>query len=536
MLVELHVANLGVIKSLTLRPGERMTALTGETGAGKTLIVGAIALLAGGRAEASMVRPGAEEAVVDGRFLLDGEEVVLSRVVPASGRSRAYRNGRPVTVAELADIGAALIEIHGQHAHQQLLSPGAQRQALDDFAGIDTSALDAAAREARNLRADLDALGGDERSRAREVDLVAFQLRELDDARLDDPDEEDTLRDLEQRLGDVGALREVAAGAISALASDGGGRDRLAKAAERLSDTSDTVLAAIGARLGGLVAEVDEAVAELRATADGLDDDPARLAEVQQRRRVLTGLRRKYGATLAEVIAEREVLRQRLVELEGLDGRREELLADLAAAEERWTEAAAEVGDARRAAAPQLAAAVASHLTGLGMPHAQLEVVAHAPADGRPDAGDEVTFLLAANPGAPAQPLARAASGGELSRTMLALRLVLSGGPPVAVFDEVDAGVGGEAAASVASALDGVASGRQVLVVTHLAQVAARAGDHVTLTKDTDGSTTRTALVELDHDARIAEVARMLSGSPDSDTARRHAAELLGGVTAPSAR
>jgi len=536
VLVELHVANLGVIESLTLRPGDRMTAVTGETGAGKTLIVGAIALLAGGRAEAGMVRPGAAEAVVDGRFLLDGEELVLSRVVPATGRSRAYRNGRPVTVAELAEIGARLIEIHGQHAHQQLLSPGAQRRALDDFAGIDTDPLDTAARTVRELRSELDELGGDERSRAREVDLVAFQLRELDEAHLDDPGEEDALRELERRLGDVGSLREVAAGAIAGLATDGGGRDRLASAAERLSDTSDSVLSGIGARLGGLVTEVDEVIAELRAAAESLDDDPARLAEVQQRRRVLTGLRRKYGATLAEVIAERELLRQRLAELEGLDGRRAALLDHLAAAEEQWAAAASEVGTARRAAAPQLSAAVGDRLAGLGMPHARVEVVAAAASDGRPDAGDEVTFLLAANPGVPAQPLSRAASGGELSRTMLALRLVLSGGPPVAVFDEVDAGVGGEAAGAVAAALDDVAIGRQVLVVTHLAQVAARAGAHVALTKETDGSTTTTMLVELDSDGRVGEVARMLSGSPDSDTARRHAAELLGDLSAPGAR
>jgi DNA repair protein RecN (Recombination protein N) len=536
MLIELHVANLGVIESLTLRPGERMTAVTGETGAGKTLIVGAIALLAGGRAEAGMVRPGAAEAVVDGRFLLDGEEVVLSRVIPASGRSRAYRNGRPVTVGELAEIGARLIEIHGQHAHQQLLGPGAQRQALDEYAGIDTDSLDAAARRVRQLRADLEALGGDERSRAREVDLVGFQLRELDDAQLDDPGEEDALRELERRLADVGSLREVAAGAIAGLAADGGGRDRLATAAERLSDTSDGVLAAIGGRLSGLVAEVDEAIADLRAAADGLDDDPARLAEVQQRRKLLTGLRRKYGATLAAVIAEREVLRERLVELEGLDGRRDALLAELADAEAHWAAVAAQVGAARRAAAPQLASEVAERLTGLGMPHARLEVVAAAATDGRPDAGDDVTFLLSANPGVPAQPLARAASGGELSRTMLALRLVLSGGPPVAVFDEVDAGVGGEAAGSVAEALADVATGRQVLVVTHLAQVAARAGAHVSLTKETDGAVTTTVLVELERDGRVGEVARMLSGSPDSDTARRHAAELLDGIAAQRVR
>lgn len=533
MLVELHVANLGVIEHLTLRPGVRMTAVTGETGAGKTLIVGAIALLAGGRAEASMVRPGADEAVIDGRFIVGGEEIVLSRVVPASGRSRAYRNGRPVTIAELAEIGTQLIEIHGQHAHQQLLSPGAQRRALDDFAGIDTGPLEVAARRVRDLGAELDSLGGDERTRARELDLVAFQLRELDEATIDDPGEEDALRQMEARLADVGSLREVTGRSIATLSADGGGRDRLAAVAGDLSATSDAALTAIGTRLEAIVAEVDELAAELRSIADGLEDDPARLAEIQQRRRVLTALRRKYGATLTEVIAEREVLRSRLGELEGLDGRRELLAAELGVATSRWSEVAAEVGVARREAAPRLAAAVATHLADLGMPHARVEVVVAPTSDGRPDAGDEVTFLLAANPGVHAQPLARAASGGELSRTMLALRLVLSGGPPVAVFDEVDAGVGGEAAAAVAAALSAVATGRQVLVVTHLAQVAARAGAHVTVTKQTDGATTTTELVQLDEAMRVEEVARMLSGNPDSETARRHAAELLGAPAGP---
>ena len=483
-----------------------------------------------------MVRPGATEAVVDGRFVIDDEEIVLSRVVPASGRSRAYRNGRPVTIAELAEIGAQLVEIHGQHAHQQLLSPGAQRRALDDFAGIDTAPLEAAARRVRELRAELDSLGGDERTRAREVDLVAFQLRELDDAALDDPGEEDALRHLESRLGDVASLRELTGRATAALTADGGGRDRLAAAAEDLSATSDADLAAIGTRLGAIVAEVDELAAELRSIADGLEDDPVRLAAIQQRRRVLTSLRRKYGATLAEVIAEREALRARLAELEGLEGRREALTAEIAGAVSAWSEISAEVGTARRDAAPRLASAVAEHLAALGMPHARVEVAVAPASDGRPDAGDEVTFTLAANPGVPAQPLARAASGGELSRTMLALRLVLSGGPPVAIFDEVDAGVGGEAAAAVAGALDAVATDRQVLVVTHLAQVAARAGAHVTLTKQTDGATTTTALVALDEERRVEEVARMLSGSPDSETARRHAAELLGMSTGPLAR
>jgi len=529
LLIELQVSNLGVISELSVRPGAGMTAVTGETGAGKTLIVGAIALLAGGRADASMVRSGADEAVVDGRFLINGDEVVLTRVIPASGRSRAYRNGRPVTAAELADIGAGVVEIHGQHVHQELLSASAQRRALDTFAGIDTGPLDDVVSTVRRLQAEIEVCGGDERTRARTLDLLTFQLNELDEAGLDDPNEDDRLQALESRLGDADALRAAGSGALADLAGDGAARDQVASAHVTLAGVPhDEGLAAIARRLAALVIEIDEVVGDLRHQTDGLVDDPARLSAVQQRRRVLTGLRRKYGATLGEVITERERLRSQIEDLAGVDERIEQLTADLAAAEQIWHAEAARVGAARRASAPALAAAVGGHLEALGMPAAHIEISVQAGGAG-PDAGDDVTFMLAANPGSPPQPLARVASGGELSRTMLALRLVLSGGPPIAVFDEVDAGIGGAAAASVAGALAAVADDRQVLVVTHLAQVAARASTHVVVSKHLDADQTTTVADVLDTpEARIAEVARMLSGTPDSSAARQHAAELLG--------
>lgn len=532
LLIELQVTNLGVISHLSVHPGAAMTAVTGETGAGKTLIVGAIALLAGGRADATMVRAGAHEAVVDGRFLIDGEEVVLSRVIPASGRSRAYRNGRPVTAAELAEIGGGLIEIHGQHIHQQLVTASAQRRALDTFAGIDTTALNEAASAVRTLRSAIDAAGGDERARARNLDLLSFQLTELDEAGLDDPHEDDKLQAIESRLADADALRAASTGALADLAGDAAARDRVASAQAALAAVADDEgLATIAERLAALVIELDELVADLRSETEALVDDPARLSGVQQRRRILTGLRRKYGATLSEVIAERERLRAQIDELAGAEGRIERLTAECADAELRWQAEAKLVGAARRAAAPALAQAVGEHLAALGMPAAHLEISVSAGGSG-PDAGDDVVFKLAANPGSPPQPLARVASGGELSRTMLALRLVLSGGPPVAVFDEVDAGIGGAAAASVAAALADVANGRQVLVVTHLAQVAARATTHVVVSKHLESDATRTRVEVLDDpDARVAEIARMLSGTPRSAAARQHAAELLGTST-----
>lgn len=522
MLSELRVEGLGVIEELRLSLGPGMTAVTGETGAGKTLVVGAIQLLTGARADSAVVRSGAEEAVVDGRFDCEAE-VVLSRAVPASGRSRAYRDGRPITAAELAEQGSALVELHGQHAHQVLLRGRAQREALDTFGDIDRRPLETARRQVRELRAELERLGGDERSRARELDLVRFQLDELDAAAIDDVDEDDRLRDEESVLGDARAHREAAAAAEVALDRDDGARDQLAGALAHLEDRPPFAQAA--SRLRGLLAEVDDVAGELRAAAEGIVDDPQRLAEIQQRRTTLTELRRKYGATLSEVVEERERLRERLEELEGHDERAAALAGELATAEQVTAREAARIGDARRKVAPDLARRVQEHLAELAMADARVEVLVS-----EEDPGDDVSFQLAANPGSALQPLAKVASGGELARTMLALRLVLSGGPPTAVFDEVDAGIGGAAAGHVASALARVAAERQVLVVTHLPQVAAVADAHVVVEKTTDGTATRATVRQLaGREEREVELARMLSGHPDSDAARRHARELLDG-------
>lgn len=561
MLVELSVENLGVVERLVLRPGAHMTVVSGETGAGKTLVVGAISLLCGGRAEGSMVRPGAAEAVVDGRFEVDGTEVVLSRVIPASGRSRAYRNGRPVTVGELAELGSALVEIHGQHDHQRLLTAAAQRAALDAFAGSDVQHLREAEARVRELAVQLGELGGDERQRARQADLVAFQLDELTRADLDDPSEDDALRTLEATLGAAGELRAAGSAAVEDLGGEGGARDQLGAARAQLVDHE--VFADAAVRLDGLIIEVDELLGDLRGRTEELVDDPERLAGVQQRRRQLTELRRKYGATLAEVIAERDRLVGEAASLAGADERLGVLTAELAAACEDCEALAHRVGEQRRKAAPELAAAVAGHLPGLGLAKARVEITVAEPDEGASEgangaadaeadgagahseqpvdglapgfwrrvaalAGERVTFQLAANPGVPAGPLAKVASGGELSRVMLALRLVLSGGPPVAVFDEVDAGVGGETAIGVARSLAAVAADRQVLVVTHLAQVAAMAGTHVALAKGQRNGMSVTELTVLDDPARRrVELARMLSGSPDSPAALGHAEELL---------
>jgi DNA repair protein RecN (Recombination protein N) len=525
MLVELVVRDLGVIADLRLLLGPGLTALTGETGAGKTMLVEALELLVGGRADAALVRPGREEASIEGRFVIDDDEVVLARVVPAVGRSRAYVNGRLAPASALAEWGERLVDLHGQHEHQSLLSPGVQRDALDAFGEIDLEPLLAKRRELHQVEAQLAELGGDERSRARELDLVRFQVQELTAAALDDADEDDQLSNEEDELAHAQAHREAAATAVDALTGEAGALDALGSAVSALADRGP--FGATEARLRAVTAELTDAASELRAIGERIDDDPERLEQVRDRRHLLFDLRRKYGESLADVLAFAEEAKQRLVELETHDVRAAELDRERAAAQQSIAAEAKKVAKARRAAAPRMAERVQANLTSLAMANASVGVTV-----GERDPGDDVAFLLAANPGAPLLPVAKVASGGELARAMLALRLVMletrdDSGPPTLVFDEVDAGIGGQAATAVGRALAMLATDRQVLVVTHLPQVAAFADTQIAVTKHDDGSTTTATAVVLQDDHRVIELSRMLSGSPDSDTAREHAAELL---------
>jgi DNA repair protein RecN (Recombination protein N) len=525
MLTELAVADLGVIAELSLVLGPGMTAITGETGAGKTLVVEAIELLVGGRAEAVRVRPGAPEARVHGRFVVGDEEVVLSRVVPASGRSRAYVDGRPAPVGELAAFGERLVDLHGQHAHQSLLGTAAQRALLDRFGRVDLGALQRARRRLADIDAALAALGGDARARAREIDLLRFQLAEIEAAGLSDPAEEEALEAEEDALADAAAHREAAQAAHAALAGDGGAADAARAALAALAGRGP--FRDVETRLRALVAELDEAARDVRAVGEAIDDDPARLAAVRARRQLLRDLRRKYGETLADVCSFARDAAARLAELEAHDERAAALEADRAAAVAEVAAASAAVAAARRAAAPALAAEVASRLRELAMPRARFEITVEG--DGP---ADDVTFRFSANPGEPLLPLAKVASGGELARAMLALRLVLTTGPETLVFDEVDAGIGGRAAVAVGRALAALARRHQVLVVTHLPQVAAFADCHVVVEKAAArGRTVATAAV-VEGDERVAELSRMLSGLPESARAREHAEELLAAAAA----
>ncbi|MGD9792947.1 MAG: DNA repair protein RecN [Acidimicrobiia bacterium] len=524
MLSELHVEHLGVIDSISVLIGPGMTALTGETGAGKTLVVEAIELLVGGRADPLLVRPGAEEARVEGRFLLGDEEVVLSRVIPRTGRSRAYVNGRLATVASLVEYGERLVDLHGQHAHQSLLASAAQRGALDRFAGVDHGPLRAARDEVARIDAALAAMGGDARARARELDLLRYQLDELDRANVTNGDEDRSLEDLEDRLAGASEHRERAAAAIDALIEDGAALDGVRAAMTQLHGRAPFAAQLI--RLRSLVAELDDVAGEIRHVADGIDEDPAKLAEVRARRQLLVELRRKYGDTLSEVMEEHRRIAERAEELASHDRRAAELDAARVAAIARVAAEAAVVAEVRRGAAPRLARAVEEHLRTLALPRARVEIVV-----GGDDPGDEVAFLLATNKGEPTLPLAKVASGGELARAMLALRLVLTAGPETLVFDEVDAGIGGEAAVTVGRALASLGSGHQVLVVTHLPQVAACADQHLAVSKRESEERTVSEIRSVKGNERVDELARMLAGSVTT-AARRHAKELLAGPVA----
>lgn len=518
MLTELAVANLGVIDQVTLPLPSGLIALTGETGAGKTLMIDAISLLLGGRADPGLVKHGAVEATVDGRFELDGEEVVLTRVVPAEGRSRAYINGRPTTAGALAEIGSRLVDLHGQHSHQSLLSVSAQRTALDQFGDVDVSRLHAATRRISEIHEALGALGGDERSRARELDLLRYQVRELDDAAIQGASEDDDLAKREELLANAVGHQEATSSALVDLVEDGGVTDKLVGVLASLETRPPFETEA--ARLRDVLAEVEDVVHAIRDVGEGIDHDPGALDQLQARRQILQQLRRKYGDDLSEVVAEHVRLQTRLTELENHDERAAKLDQDLAKATKELKRAEKKVLAARQAAAPNLAEAIQAHLPDLAMPKARMGVSVGG------DDGSAVVFELAANPGSPLQPLSKVASGGELARTMLALRNVLSEAPPILVFDEVDAGIGGEAGTSVGRSLAALGTRHQVLVVTHLPQVAAFADAHLAVEKRQDEDDTVSDIRLLAKKDRTIELARMLAGQPDSKTARTHAREL----------
>ena len=527
MLTDLHVRDLGVIEDLTLVFGPGMTALTGETGAGKTLVVTALQLVLGGRANPGMVRTGAAEALVEARFVLgdgdDAREVILTRSVPAEGRSRAWVDGRMAPLGALGEAAAELVEIHGQHEHRALVSPAAQRNVLDAFAGTDLSRVRAIRSQLQALDDALAGLGGDAQQRAREADVLRYQVEEIAHAHLEDPDEEAGLRLEEDRLADASAYRDAALEALELIdpAGEGGAVDLLGRAGGALADRA--AFESYHARLGAAAVELSDLARTLRDEVEGWEDDPQRLIDVQERRRLLAELRRKYGEDLQAVMTYGSEGALRLAALENAEGEAARLQEERARRLSELADAEAAVRKVRAKAAGSFGNLVGERLGALAMAGARLEV--HVAPDG---AGEPVELALGANIGEAVQPLARAASGGELARAMLAIRLVGLGGPQTMVFDEVDAGVGGAAALALGDALHEVGRDRQVLVVTHLAQVASQADAQISVVKGTSRGRTVTKATAVEDEDRVTELSRMLSGHPDSDAARAHARELLG--------
>jgi DNA repair protein RecN (Recombination protein N) len=551
---EIRIGSLGVIDSSVLELGPGLTVITGETGAGKTMIVTALGLLLGGRADSGAVRTGARTARVEGTVVVDGVpgldtsvdeaggevedgRVVLARTVSAEGRSRAFVGGAALPVSRLAEVAAPLVAVHGQSDQHRLLQPRAQRDALDRFAGDAVGSALARYRELhsalRETERELDDVTSHARDRAQEADLLRFGLGEV--AAVDpQPGEDAELAAEEARLGHADTLRLAAETARTALSGDGDQPDALgAVAAARTALEAVREHDAEAAGLADRVAELSYLLADLGADvssyATSVDTDPARLAHVSERRAALTSLTRKYGETIDEVLAWQQRSAERLEALDGTDERIGELRAERDRLHAELTAVAAELTAARTEAATALGTAVTGELADLAMPHARVEVVVtqrdHFGSSGR----DEVELRLAANVGAEARPLHKGASGGELSRVMLALEVTLAatGTVPTFVFDEVDAGVGGAAAVEVGRRLARLARSSQVLVVTHLPQVAAFADRHVVVAKTDDGSVTSSGLTLLDDEARERELSRMMAGLSGSDTALAHARELL---------
>jgi DNA repair protein RecN (Recombination protein N) len=548
----LSLRNLGVIDSAELEFGRGFSVITGETGAGKTMVVTALGLLRGARADSGLVRSGTEQARVEaivavprdsrvtalvddaGGSIEDGV-LVLGRALSAQGRSRAFVGGTSAPATLLASITDELVAVHGQSDQFRLLRSAEQLTALDAFGGDAVASALAAYRPVhqrlRSVEERLTDLTLHQQERARELDELRHGLAEIADVE-PQPGEDDALVAEEGRLAHAEALLRAAHMAHDALAGESGAaRDAVAAAVVGLQDAAghDPALDSLTERVRGIAVELDDVGTELSSYASGIDADPARLAGVQSRIAALSGLKRKFGPSLDDVLLWAEKAAVRVGDLDLDDeaiGALEQERQDLA---DQANQCAANLHRARADAADRLESLISEELAQLAMPSARLSVVVRPTGQLRADGSDEVEFLFAANVGMEPRALAKGASGGELSRVMLALEVVLAdrNTVPTLVFDEVDAGIGGKAAVEVGRRLARLAETAQVLAVTHLPQVAAFADAHFRVLKDDDGHVTSSTVVRLSNDERVDELARMLAGQEDSAAAQAHARELL---------
>ncbi|MGO4191637.1 DNA repair protein RecN [Arthrobacter sp. YAF17] len=569
MLEELRIRDLGVITDATLPLGPGLSVVTGETGAGKTMVVTAVGLLLGARSDAGAVRSGAKSASAEATVKLDaghpavarareagadveefdgGAELLLARSVGADGRSRAYLGGRAAPVGVLGEIGETLVVVHGQSEQIRLKSPVAQRGALDKFAGETLAATLGSYQELharwKSSQAELDELRSAARERLREAESLEVALAEID-AVDPQPGEDESLKAEAVKLANVEELRIAASTAHQALIAEdfGEGSDAtaLVDAAKRTLEhvaEHDEELGSAAARLAEVGFLLNDIATELASYQAALDTEgPERLAEIEDRRAALAKLVRKYAPSIDEVLVWAEEARRRFLELQDDSTRIEALDADVTRTGAELVKQAAAVSKLRKKAAKDLSARVSAELKALAMADATLVINVESGGPPGPFGADEISFLLQPHSGAPARPLGKGASGGELSRVMLAIEVVLAAVDPVPtfVFDEVDAGVGGRAAVEIGRRLAMLARHVQVLVVTHLPQVAAFADQHIRVTKTSvrgaDGATatgfTSSDVQLLDAAERVRELARMLAGQEDSESAQAHAQELL---------
>ncbi len=577
MLEEVRITSLGVIDEAVLELSGGFNVVTGETGAGKTMVVSGLGLLFGGRADPARVRPGADRAVVEGRLQVepggdvarrvnesggdlddDGSTLIMTRSVSAEGRSRATVGGRSVPVSLLTYLADDLVAVHGQADQQQLLRPGRQRQALDQFSGPEFAELLASYQRAyhrhQQVRAELAELTTLAANRTREAEDLR---RGLDEVQRAEPAEGEDIELVaeEERLANADALHTAATSAHEALLGDpaSGSYDSadvisLLAAARSALDAAaphDPQLAALAARVGEAAYLLSDVATELASYAQSIEADPARLAVVQDRRAELTRLVRSYGTgqpdgpagDLAAVLVWAKAAGARLAELDGDEDRIGALASQEAELAGAVAELAGQLTAARTQTAGRFGEQVSAELAALAMPHARVTVAVSPAPDFGPHGADEVEIRLAAHPGATPLPLHKGASGGELSRIMLAIEVVFAGADPVPtfVFDEVDAGVGGKAAVEIGRRLARLARLAQVIVVTHLPQVAAFADTHLMVEKASDGTVVRSGITRLDDEGRVRELSRMLAGLEDSEFGRAHASELLAAAAAERA-
>ncbi|GAB4455369.1 MAG: DNA repair protein RecN [Armatimonadaceae bacterium] len=564
MLTELAVENFALVEKLRLCFGPGLNLLTGETGAGKSILLDALGMALGEKTSGDFVRHGAEKARVEAVFAIPdsadrlraaveaaGAEIedgmlLLSREIGGNGRGSARVNGRPVTLSMLKSIGDALVDIHGQHEHQSLLYADHHAEILDSWCGPEMAALKASVAEAytraASARRELEDLQKDARERARTLDLLTFQRDEIDRANLR-PDEEEELVSERIRLASAEKLFEASNVAYAALAGGegGGGRgkmalmesagavDALSRAVGEIEQAAkfDEALNPILDMLQSALIAADEASREVRTYRDGIEFNPDRLMEIENRLDVLKTLKRKYGDSLEEVLRYREEIAERLDTLENAESRIAELQETVERAEKELRKQAAALTKARKAAAEPFAQAIQKELADLAMSATRFAVSIESREPNR-DGGDDIQFLISPNPGVPLKPLAKIASGGEISRVMLALKSVLSRTlfVPTLIFDEIDTGIGGKTGAVIGEKLHALARHAQVLCITHLPTIAARGDRHFYIEKQTAKNQTRIQVQELADEDRVREIARMLGGNA-TETELQHAREML---------